>query len=79
MTSFEAGFVKYAEELGLSDKEAVLAFKRAMEHPEAAHFLKGLDTHTGSESPQKLAALSELMYQQKIDDEMTQAAKSIRA
>ena len=42
MTSFEAGFVKYARECGLSDEKAAHIFKRAMEHPGAQHMFKDL-------------------------------------
>jgi hypothetical protein len=76
MTSFEAGFVKYAKECGLPNHKVAHIFKRAMEHPGAQAMFKDLDEET--HSPDNLAALSELLKQHLIHHEMAGAAQKIQ-
>jgi hypothetical protein len=78
MTSFEAGFVKYANECGLPDWQAAYMFKRAMTHPGAQAMFKELDAEEPAQSPSSLSALSDLLQQHLVHDEMGEAAKKIK-
>jgi hypothetical protein len=78
MTSFEAGFVKYAKECGLPDQQVAYIFKRAMEHPGAQGMFKDLNEEASAESPGSLSALSDLLKQHFIHDDMEATAKKIQ-
>jgi hypothetical protein len=79
MTSFEAGFIKYAEECGLSYEKTVYTFKRAMEHPAALAMFKELpEEEEAPQVPGNLEALSSLLQQQLVHDDMEGAAKKIQ-
>ena len=72
MTCFEAGFVKYAQEYGLSEEEAARILKRALEYPAAHDMFKSLpeEGEDAQHTPDTLEALSEMLNQEKIDQEM---------
>lgn len=71
MTCFEAGFVKYAEEYGLSEKEAARILKRALEYPAASTMFKSLPEEGEEQhTPDSLEALSEMLNLEKIDQSM---------
>lgn len=78
MTSFEAGFVKYAEECGLPAQQVAHIFKRAMEHPEAQAMFKDLAEESPHQAPGNLAALGDLLKQHFVHDDMEMAAKRIQ-
>lgn len=78
MTSFEAGFVKYAKESGLPDEQATYIFKRAMEHPGAQSMFKDLDEESQQQSPDNLAILSDLLKQHYLHDDIGNAVKKIK-
>lgn len=78
MTSFEAGFVKYAKECGLADQSVTQLFKRAMDHPGMQHMFKELPEETQPQSPDNLAALSEMLQQHLVHSDMETAAKRIQ-
>jgi hypothetical protein len=78
MTSFEAGFVKYAKERGLPDQQAAYIFKRAMEHPGAQNMFKDLDEEDQRQTPDNLAALSDLLQQHLIHNDMSGAVEKIK-
>lgn len=48
MTYFESGFIKQAEEYGLSEQQAILFLKRAFEHPEAEALFKRMPQEEAS-------------------------------
>jgi hypothetical protein len=77
MTSFDAGFVKCAEECGVSFKEALHMLKRAMEYPGTEHMFKYLDDTQGH-SPEDLAALAEMFKQDLIDQNMAADKKRVQ-
>lgn len=76
MTSFEAGFIKYAEECGLAPEAAAHVFKRAMEHPAAQNMFKELPEDQ-NESHEDISVLAELLKQDLIDQQMTAGSKQI--
>lgn len=78
MTSFEAGFVKYAEECGLSDQKTAHILKRAMEHPGVQNMFKVLPEEVETQSPHNLASLGELLKQHLIDEDMGRTTKKIQ-
>jgi hypothetical protein len=78
MTSFEAGFVKYAKECGLPDDQVAYIFKRAMDHPGAQQMFKDLNEDASIKSPDSMAVLSDLLQQHFIHNEMDTAAKKIK-
>jgi hypothetical protein len=78
MTSFEAGFIKYAKERGLPDQQAAYIFKRAMEHPGAQSMFKDMDEEDQHQSPDNLAALSDLLKQHYIHNDMGSAVEKIK-
>ena len=77
MTSFEAGFIKYAEECGLSLEKTTHIFKRAMDHPDALAMFKAMPEEE-PQVPGNLEALSNLLQQQLVHDDMEGAAKKIQ-
>jgi hypothetical protein len=79
MTSFEAGFYKYAEEYGLPHTEAVYIYKRALEYPPTQEMFKKLPEDTDSaESPSTLANLAEMMKQHILHEAMDADTKKIQ-
>jgi len=78
MNSFEAGFIKYAEECGLSEQQGVHILKRAMEYPGAQAMFKDLDEEQHNQSPDNLAALTDLLKQHLVHSDMETAAKKIQ-
>ncbi len=71
MTSFEVGFIKYAEECGLSETQATHMFKRAMEYPPAQQMFKELPAEQPMppQMPQGLGDLAALVKQHFIDQQ----------
>ena len=78
MTSFEAGFAKYAEECGLPNQRVAHIFKRAMEHPGAQALFKDLPEEDSSQSPTNLEALTDLLKQHTVHADMDAASKRIQ-
>jgi hypothetical protein len=76
MTLFESGFVKQAQEQGLSFSEAVDFLKRAMDHPAANSMFKQLPEDE-EETDQDISHLAALLKQDLLDREMSTATKKI--
>jgi hypothetical protein len=69
MTSFEAGFIKYAEECGLSNEQAAYILKRAADHPDTQELFKELP-HTEEESGEDLDNLKDMLSLDELDKQM---------
>jgi hypothetical protein len=78
MTSFEAGFIKYARECGLSDDKATHILKRAMDHPGAEGMFRTLPEEEDHNSPDDLEMLTQLLKQELIDKQMSGETKTIQ-
>lgn len=76
MTSFEAGFVKKAKELGLSQKEAVALLNKSSDHPGLATLREGLSL-SNEDSEDELEKLSCLFELDEFDREMQKIANSL--
>jgi len=73
MTSFEAGFLKYAEEYGLSPEEAAHTLKRASDYPGTQEMFKKLPEEAAqNENPEELDQLSDLLKQHEVDSHFQQ-------
>jgi hypothetical protein len=72
MTSFEAGFFKYALERGFSESEAAHLLKQASEYPAAEQMFRSLPQQEEEQqhSPDELEALAELLKQKAIDSQL---------
>jgi hypothetical protein len=71
MLSFETGFLKYAQECGLSEKEAAHILKRASEYPAAAELFRTLPQEDEQHSPEELETLADMLKQKFIDSQLT--------
>lgn len=79
MTSFEAGFIKFAEESGLSAEQAAHIFKRAMEYSGSQDIFKQLPDEQPSETaPEDYEVLANLLQQELIDKNMSAATQQIK-
>lgn len=78
MTSFEAGFLKYARECRLSDDQTAYILKRAMDHPGAEDMFKSLPHEEEQESPEDLDMLAQMLRQEFIDNQMSGETKRIQ-
>jgi hypothetical protein len=78
MHAFEAGFKKYAEECGLSEKKTAHILKRALEHPGTQEMFKQLPTQRDNQSPEDLDALANLMHQDSMDKRYNEVSKKIQ-
>ena len=76
MTAFEAGFLKYAEEYGMSSDRASHMFKRALEHPEAERMFKEMPDEK-IKSPASLEALRDLLEQQYAHEGMEEHERKL--
>jgi hypothetical protein len=76
MLEFKQGFFAEALNNGLPEKQAAHMWKRAMDYPGAESMLKQLDIPDAKVPqalelhPEQLAQLSEIMQQQKVQEEM---------
>jgi hypothetical protein len=77
MLEFRQGFFAELEACKLSEKQAAYMWKRAMEYPGTEDMLKQLNMSSSGKpeqpemSPEQLQQLSELINQQKIQEELT--------
>ena len=79
MVSFEAGFIKYANESGLPTEQAVQMLKRAMEYPGAQDMFKALPAeHEEQQSPDHVAMLADMMKQQLLHEQIGDYQKQIQ-
>lgn len=78
MTSFEAGFLKYARECGLSNNQTTHILKRAMDYPGAKSMFHQLPTDETQDTPEDLEALKELLKQELIYRQMQGQTKTIQ-
>lgn len=78
MTSFEAGFYKYAEEYGLPPSEAAQILKRASEYPGTQEMFKKLPDDSAKQSPNSLAELKEMLKQQLLHEAISADTKKIQ-
>lgn len=69
MTSFEAGFIKYASECGLPETQIRHILKRALAHPEAQQ-LASRSPEADETSPEDLDTLNEMMLLDDNDKQM---------
>ena len=76
MTSFEAGFLKAAEDYGLSLEETVHIFKRAMEYPQANQLFKEMPEDE-AETHEDMSVLADLLKHELIDKQMGTASKQL--
>jgi len=76
MTSFEAGFVKHAQEQGISQEEALAILQKSASHPELDSLLNSFpdDLQNDPEELEKLSHMLELDY---FDKEMQEATKEL--
>jgi hypothetical protein len=79
MTSFEVGFRKYAQECGLSKEQTAHILKRAADHPAVESMFKQLPVEDMQSQPEELDNLSELVNQDKIDQQMKQASRLLES
>jgi DNA topoisomerase IB len=77
MTSFEVGFIKYAEECGLSDERIAHILKRAADYPEVSNLFKQLP-EAGEESAEQLDEMNNLMQQDLVDRQMSEDAQKLK-
>lgn len=77
MTSFEAGFVKYAMESGLSANQAAQAFKRASDHPGVQAYQARDKEDSENNKPSDLEVLANLLRQELIDAHYSNIKKKI--
>jgi hypothetical protein len=77
MTSFEVGFIKYAEECGLSNERIAHILKRAADYPEVSSLFKQLP-EAEEESPEHLDDMNNLMQQDLIDRQMLEDAQKLK-
>jgi hypothetical protein len=78
MTYFEAGFLKYAFEAGLSSNEAAQLVKHASAHPEIEGLFKNLKGQQAEETtPESASTLSDLMLQELVHQHMMEGRKSL--
>jgi hypothetical protein len=68
MTSFEAGFIKYAKECGLPDVQVAHILKRASDHPAVQGIFKNLDEDASVEDSENL---HDLWEQENVDKQMS--------
>lgn len=79
MTSFEAGFVKYARECGLADDKTAHILKRAMDHPAAEGMFRSLpEEEEQQNSPEDMEMLAQLLKQELIDKQMSGQTRTIQ-
>jgi hypothetical protein len=79
MVSFEAGFIKYATESGLSDQQAVQMLKRAMDYPGAQDMFKELpEEHEQQTNPGNMAVLADMVKQQLLHEQIGDYQKQIQ-
>jgi hypothetical protein len=77
MTAFEAGFITYANEYGLSTEQTAHIYKRAMEHSEAGKLFETFPTEKTND-PTTVGILANMLKHEIIDDRMRAAKKKIR-
>lgn len=78
MTAFEAGFIKYAQECGLSNEKAAHMLKRATEYPGTQEMFKQLPHREEEQDPGALDMLTNLVKQDLIDQHMGEEHKKIQ-
>ena len=77
MTAFEAGFIKYAQECGLSANEAAHILKRAADYPGTQELFKKLPDGQ-EEHPDDMDTLSNMLKQELIDEHMNNSVRKIQ-
>ena len=78
MTSFQLGFIKYAEECGLSSCQAAHMLKRSEDHPAVQDMFKNLPgSEPEQQSPEDLDLLNNMLQQDLIDQQLQQKAKAL--
>jgi hypothetical protein len=76
MTSFEAGFVKYAQEQGILPEEAWTILQKSATHPELNSLLNSFSNDAGND-PKELEKLSYMLELDTFDREVHLAAKEL--
>jgi hypothetical protein len=80
MQLIQEGFLDYAKDSGLSDKEAAHIFKRALEYPGTEEVFKKLDitpTENKQPAPGEISALSKLIEQERVHSELQKIKKQL--
>jgi hypothetical protein len=70
MTSFKAGFFKYAAEQGFSEAETEHLFKQAEEYPPTEQMFRDITPTEESSSPEELETLAELLKQHALNAQL---------
>jgi hypothetical protein len=78
MTSFELGFLKYAQECGLSLDRATRMLKRSSEYPGTTQMFKNLPKQEEDSEPGQLDVLANLLKQDLIDQHMGEETRKIQ-
>jgi len=69
MTAFEAGFLTYANEYGLSDNQAAHILKRAMDYSQATQMFKSFPEEN-IQTPDSMTVLANLMKHELLNGRM---------
>jgi hypothetical protein len=77
MTTFEVGFVDYAKENGLSEKQAAHFLKRAFEYPGTQGMFDTLPYNEQEQSPESLESLMHLFKQEDLHNLLTDEHRKI--
>jgi hypothetical protein len=77
MNSFEAGFIKCAEEYGVPVDQALHMLKRASDYPGTSSLFKELPDDE-YEHHEEAAGLADLIKQDLIDQQMTEGRRRIQ-
>lgn len=70
MTSFELGFMKYAQECGLSSNQAAHILQRTLDHP-GSHEMFSKSAEETNYTSDDLDVLSGLVAHAELDEEMS--------
>lgn len=77
MTTFEVGFIDYAKENGLSEKQAAHFLKRAFDYPGTQEMFEDLPNNEQEHSPETLEPLMHLLKQEDIHNLLTDEHRKI--
>jgi len=79
MTSFEAGFIAYTEECGLSKKQASHILQRAKDHEGVRELFNSVKVATATAELENLDTVHNLAHQDLIDREMQRTFQQINS
>jgi hypothetical protein len=76
MTAFEAGFLTYANEYGLSDNQAAHILKRAMDYGSANQMFKSFPEED-IQTPETMTVLANIMKHELLNNSMRAEKRKI--